>query len=87
MKISTTKIICMPALVMGLVFTLFAGAPAAETGRLYVVGMGPAGADLTAPRALEIVRKADVFLCSPGMPEKFSKIGRASCRERVYCEV
>ena len=28
-------------------------------GKLYVVGMGPAGPDLTAPRALKIVEKAE----------------------------
>ena len=42
-----------------------------EKGRLYVVGMGPAGPDLTAPRALSVVSKADVYLCSPGLPARF----------------
>ena len=46
-----------------------------EPGRLYVVGTGPAGPDLTAPRALEVVKKADVLLCSPGMPDKFQMFG------------
>ena len=45
-------------------------------GKLYVVGMGPAGPDLTAPRALEIVEKADVLLCSPRMPQRFAAFGR-----------
>jgi len=71
MKISRTKKYFVPALVLVLIFALSAGAPAAEKGRLYVVGMGPAGADLAAPRALDIIQKADVFLCSPGMPDKF----------------
>lgn len=46
-------------------------------GRLYVVGMGPAGPDLTAPRALAIVERADVLLCSPRMPQRFAAFGRA----------
>jgi len=49
---------------------------AQEKGKLYVVGMGPAGPDLTAPRALEIVEKADVLLCSPRIPERFAAFGR-----------
>ncbi len=49
---------------------------AAQRGKLYVVGMGPSGPDLTAPRALEIVEKADVLLCSPGMPKKFARFGK-----------
>ncbi|GAB6097675.1 precorrin-4 C(11)-methyltransferase [Desulfatiferula olefinivorans] len=50
-------------------------AMAGNTGKLYVVGMGPAGPDLTAPRALSIVEKADVLLCSPRMPQRFSAFG------------
>ncbi len=54
----------------------FAGpALSEEPGKLYVVGMGPAGPDLTAPRALDVVKKADVLLCSPGMPGKFQMFG------------
>jgi len=71
MKNKMTKRIFMPAVLLFLLLSLSAGALATETGRLYVVGMGPAGADLTAPRALDIIQKADVFLCSPGMPKKF----------------
>ena len=52
-----------------------ASAQAEELGKLYVVGMGPAGPDLTAPRVLSIVEKADFLLCSPGMPERFSRFG------------
>ncbi len=48
---------------------------AGETAKLYVVGMGPSGPDLTAPRALSIVEKADILLCSPGMPKKFKLFG------------
>ncbi|MEZ4566443.1 MAG: hypothetical protein R2860_05570 [Desulfobacterales bacterium] len=48
-----------------------------QSGKLYVVGMGPSGADLCAPRALDVVRKADVLLCSPGMPDKFDMFGTA----------
>lgn len=72
MRISIPYLFCMPAVVFVLIFAFFAGVQAAEKGRLYVVGMGPAGADLTAPRALDIVQKADLFLCSPGMPKKFN---------------
>jgi precorrin-4 methylase len=46
-----------------------------HTGKLYVVGMGPAGPDLTAPRVLSIVEKADFFLCSPRMPQRFTEFG------------
>lgn len=49
---------------------------AGEKGKLYVVGMGPAGPDLTAPRALAVTEEADVILCSPGMPKKFEKFGK-----------
>lgn len=62
----------MPAVLLFLIASLPSAALATETGRLYVVGMGPAGADLTAPRALDVVQKADILLCSPGMPKKFS---------------
>jgi len=51
-------------------------AQAGEKGKLYVVGMGPAGPDLTAPRALAVIEKADLILCSPGMPKKFAMFGR-----------
>jgi precorrin-4 methylase len=50
---------------------------AGEKGKLYVVGMGPAGPDLTAPRALAIVEKADVLLCSPRLPQRFAAFGKA----------
>jgi precorrin-4 methylase len=50
---------------------------AGEKGKLYVVGMGPAGPDLTAPRALAIVEKADVLLCSPRLPQRFAVFGRS----------
>jgi len=56
---------------------------AGEKGRLYVVGMGPAGPDLTAPRALAIIEKADVILCSPGMPKKFEKFGKSIDPKKV----
>ena len=46
-----------------------------QMGKLYVVGMGPAGPDLTAPRALGVVEKADVILCSPRMPKRFERFG------------
>jgi precorrin-4 methylase len=50
---------------------------AGEKGKLYVVGMGPAGPDLTAPRALAIVEKADVLLCSPRLPQRFAAFSTA----------
>lgn len=53
------------------VFCIPYGAGAGKTGKLYVVGMGPAGPDLTAPRALEIVKNADYYFCSPRMPLRF----------------
>ena len=63
-----------------LLFTLLllpsqAALRAAEPGKLYVVGMGPAGPDLTAPRALAVIEKADVLLCSPRMPQRFAAFG------------
>lgn len=62
-------------LAVAVIFWSAAGAHAEEQGKLYVVGMGPAGPDLTAPRALAIVEKADVLLCSPGMPKRFELFG------------
>lgn len=68
-----------PLILSLLLFTallfLSPGLRAAEPGKLYVVGMGPAGPDLTAPRALAIVEKADVLLCSPRMPQRFAAFG------------
>jgi len=66
------------SVIVVLIFILFlapftaAGTP---MGKLYVVGMGPAGPDLTAPRALAIVEKADLYLCSPRMPDRFKQFG------------
>lgn len=45
----------------------------AKEGRLYVLGMGPSGPDLTAPRAILILKKADILLCSSRMQERFRK--------------
>ncbi len=45
----------------------------AEAGKLYVLGMGPSDPDLTAPRAILILEKADILLCSSRMQEKFRK--------------
>ncbi|MDY6844101.1 MAG: SAM-dependent methyltransferase [Thermodesulfobacteriota bacterium] len=44
-----------------------------KEGRLYVLGMGPSEPDLTAPRAMDILEKADMILCSPHMQERFRK--------------
>ncbi len=68
-------IFCLLPLLLLLAIFLISPAQAGEKGKLYVVGMGPSGPDLTAPRALEIVQKADVLLCSPRMPDRFAKFG------------
>jgi precorrin-4 methylase len=61
---------CVAAFLLVSVF-----ANATGPGKLYVVGMGPAGPDLTAPRALRIVQEADVLLCSPRLPKRFEALG------------
>ncbi len=61
--------------VVCVIFGLGLFANAENHGKLYVVGMGPAGPDLAAPRALSIVKKADFYLCSPRLPERFAKFG------------
>lgn len=58
-----------------LLLSSLASAQGEDRGKLYVVGMGPAGPDLTAPRVLSIVEKADFILCSPRMPERFVRFG------------
>ncbi len=73
-------------LVLFLVFFSACGytnASEGEKGRLYVVGMGPAGPDLTAPRALSIVREADVYLTSPGLPDRFDRFSEHIDPEKV----
>ncbi len=69
-----TRINYLPVLLL-LAIYFISPALAGEKGKLYVIGMGPAGPDLTAPRALEIVQKADVLLCSPRLPERFARFG------------
>jgi precorrin-4 methylase len=56
-------------------FTIGLSLPAGAecSGKLYVVGIGPAGPDLTAPRALKIIKNADFLLCSPRLPERFNQ--------------
>lgn len=71
------------AVFLGMLFCFAAFAHSKEPGKLYVVGMGPAGPDLTAPRALDVVQKADVLLCSPGMPKKFELFGTYIDPEKV----
>lgn len=46
---------------------------AKEMGKLYVIGIGPSGPDLTAPRGLEILQKADKVLCDPNLKEEFDQ--------------
>ena len=60
-------------------------------GKLYVVGMGPAGPDLTAPRALEIVKKyyaSDMpiaIVYYAGYPDKEKVL--KSCLENILQDV
>ncbi|OQX27529.1 MAG: hypothetical protein BWK80_04845 [Desulfobacteraceae bacterium IS3] len=61
----------VPFVLLCLMLSAYGG----NTGKLYVVGMGPAGPDLTAPRVLSIVEKADFILCSPRMPQRFARFG------------
>ena len=44
-----------------------------EEGKLYVIGVGPAGSDLTAPKGLAVLEKADIFLCPPYIQKNFPK--------------
>ncbi len=46
---------------------------AEKEGKLYVIGMGPAGPDLAAPRAMEVLEKADIFLCPPYILKNFGQ--------------
>ncbi len=54
-----------------------------EKGKLYVIGMGPAGPDLTASGALSIVKNADVYLTSPGFPKRFYRFSEYIDPEKV----
>ena len=68
----------LPA-VISVVMMLMLSAPwslqAERIGKLYVVGMGPASPDLTAPRALAGVEMADSRLWSPRMPQRVAAFG------------
>ena len=44
-----------------------------NTGKLYILGMGPSGPDLTAPRAIAVLEKADTILCSLRIQKRFGK--------------
>jgi precorrin-4 methylase len=55
------------------VLLLPCSALASGQGMLHVLGMGPGGPDLTAPRALETLEKADIVLGHPDTYEKFRK--------------
>jgi len=55
------------------VYSLASPANAKPEGRLYVIGMGPSGADLTAPRGLAVLEKADIFLCPPYIQKNFAQ--------------
>jgi precorrin-4 methylase len=68
------RLMAVLVLIIGAIGSLLP-AYAENMGKLYVVGMGPAGPDLTAPRALGIIEQADFLLCSPRMPERFARFG------------
>lgn len=70
-----TPLVCTLLYIVVALASFSPGVRAGSAGKLYVVGMGPAGPDLTAPRALAIVEKADVLLCSPRLPERFERFG------------
>jgi len=53
------------------VYSLAPPAHAKEEGKLYVIGMGPSGPDLTAPKGLAVLEKADIFLCPPYIQKNF----------------
>ena len=64
----------MPVLLFAIFISVYALAPisyAKEEGKLYVIGMGPAGPDLAAPRGLAVLEKADIFLCPPYVQKNF----------------
>lgn len=69
----------IPKFITVLLFAIFVSihslaplpAYAKEEGKLYVIGMGPSGPDLTAPRGLAILEKADIFLCPPYIQMNF----------------
>ena len=46
---------------------------AESKGKLYVVGVGPAGPDLATPKALKVIKEADAILCSEGMKKEFGE--------------
>lgn len=56
-----------------LLFVTASKSMAKEMGKLYVIGIGPSGPDLTAPRGLEILQKADKVLCDPNLKEEFDQ--------------
>ncbi len=43
-------------------------------GKLYLVGVGPGGADLITLRAVKAIAKADFIICSPGIRERFGHL-------------
>ena len=46
---------------------------AESKGKLYVVGVGPAGPDLATLKALKVIKEADAILCSEGMKKEFGE--------------
>jgi precorrin-4 methylase len=65
-------------LVLLAVFAVHAPASAAKKtsakGGYYLVGIGPGDADLLTPRALKVIREADVIFCSPQTQETLAAL-------------
>ncbi len=49
-----------------------------KRGKVYIIGMGPAGPDLLTLRAIEVLKKADIILCSNSMLKDFRELIPAS---------
>lgn len=69
------KRIFWPIVFMGIFLVFWSSNPCAaqDSGKLYVLGMGPNGPDLTAPRAMKILKNADVVLCHPQTRKEFQE--------------
>lgn len=72
-EVAIKKATCSGAMILLMTLLLAVTAAAEEKGKLYVVGAGPAGSDLMAPRAQAAVKAADIYLTSPGLPDRFDR--------------